>query len=161
MVIFNKVSCKFHEKKVHVVWDMLDEVSCYKPTEYDPEICKTLPNETIHVSFVSSKPTHKQNRTLDQSQRMSGSVIFYLFNSLYCDSVHYTAHIFWDVRFTQQWVSRLQASGLLHCVGWLMGNNFLEEIVSSIFRADDGGCRFLQNVRTCLPNYIRSQKTVV
>jgi len=29
-------------KKVHVVLDMLGEVSCSKPPEYDPEICKNL-----------------------------------------------------------------------------------------------------------------------
>jgi hypothetical protein len=52
---------------------------------------------------------------------------FFISSILYIVTVHYTAHTFGDVRFTQQWISRLQASGMLHCVGWLMGNNFLED----------------------------------
>jgi hypothetical protein len=37
-----------------------------------------------------------------------------------------------------------------------MGTNILEKPAASIFRAEEGGSRFLQNVGTCLPNYTAS-----
>jgi hypothetical protein len=72
---------------------MLDDVSCYKATKYDPEICKDSLNWNS-LSSVTGNPTHKQNQTLYQIQTMLVSFIFYFFSSLYCDSVHYTAHTF-------------------------------------------------------------------
>ena len=82
---------------------------------------KTRSNETVQVSSVSSNPTHKQNQPMDQTCRMFGSFIRY--SVLTCVILSITPHTLWDVRFTQWWISRLQTSGMLHCVGWLIWRN--------------------------------------